>query len=404
MSPLATVLNIAIIVAMLGIVVYWVRRFAVFRGYKDIHGDVLRVAETLKSSPVRERNDVVVAGYVGWLPTVVRFSKALDTPGLHIQMRVPSTFNLSVIPKSTPIAGEGRVLLRSGSTQVDKKFNTRSDDPMEARMLLGTVEAASSLEQLCCSTQNRFSIKDHMMELSEMTIPRFTANHVLDHLHAMNLLANRIKEMPGAAGIRVQRLPATGSGWTIRIALGAGLVCLVVLLFMQPYNQPSASYRLNTEAFASGVAPADAARLQQLNGWHIAGKDDFPGSAVRFLRDHRLTITGRIMGDFGGRGDRADSAYLLVNAQGERRVSMLAGDAVAYDAIFPRVDALARIPKSSVARIKWKIAPQFNPDGDALLVIENADDPTASLVLLRHGTQTYSARPSDFSQIDLALQ
>lgn len=77
---------------------------------------------------------------------------------------------------------------------------------------------------------------------------------------------------------------------------------------------------------------------------------------------------------------------------------------MAYDAIFPRVDALARIPKQSLATIKWKTAPQSDPDGDALLVIQDADDPTASLVLLRHGTDTYSARPLNFSQIDLAPQ
>jgi hypothetical protein len=83
---------------------------------------------------------------------------------------------------------------------------------------------------------------------------------------------------------------------------------------------------------------------------------------------------------------------------------MMAFGNVAYDAIFPRVDALARIPKASIAKIKWKTAPQFSPDGDALLVIQNADDPAASLVLLRHGIQTYSARPADFGQVDLALQ
>ena len=61
MSPLAVVFNIAIIVAIVGIVVYWVRRFAVFRGYKDIQSDVLRVAALLNSQPVRESKDVVVA-------------------------------------------------------------------------------------------------------------------------------------------------------------------------------------------------------------------------------------------------------------------------------------------------------------------------------------------------------
>jgi hypothetical protein len=84
---------------------------------------------------------------------------------------------------------------------------------------------------------------------------------------------------------------------------------------------------------------------------------------------------------------------------------MMAKGLVAYDAIFAQADAMARIPKSSMAKIQWKsAAPQFPPDGDALLVVQNANEPTASVVLLRHGTQTISARPADFNKIDLASQ
>jgi hypothetical protein len=49
-------------------------------------------------------------------------------------------------------------------------------------------------------------------------------------------------------------------------------------------------------------------------------------------------------------------------------------------------------------------APQFPSDGDALLVVQNANDPTASVLLLRHGSQTFSAHPADFNKIDLVAQ
>lgn len=402
MSPQGVVLNIAIIVAIVGIIVYWVRRFAVFRGYKDIQSDVLRVAEFLRTQPARDGNDVVVAGYLGWLPTIVRFSKKLDTPGLHIEMRVPANFGVTIMPKTVALPGEGRVVMRTGSVLLDKRFTARSDEPLEVRMVLGTTEALHSLEQLCCSTQTALSIKNHTMELSELGIPSFTANHVLDHLNAMNVIASRIREMPGASSIRLKRHPEKGSGWTIRIALSLGLLCLVALLFAQPGTRPAAHFNPNTRT--ADIPSEDAARLPQLQGWHLAKADDFSDSGLRFLREHDLPLSGRIAADFAGRGNSLDSAYLLVNSQGSSRVSMLAGGTLAYDAIFPRVDAMARIPKASMAKIKWKTVPQFDADGDALLVIQNTDDPTASLVLLRHGTQTYSAQPADYSQIDLALQ
>jgi hypothetical protein len=185
------------------------------------------------------------------------------------------------------------------------------------------------------------------------------------------------------------------------------LVCLVALLFAQPYSHPAgANASVNPPPqSSSGVLPADAARMQQLEGWHVARADEFSGAALRFLRDHNLPASGRIQGDFAGRGSAADSAYLLVDSTGQRRVSLLAGGAVAYDAIFPRADFLARVSKSNLAKIQWSSqAPQFTADGDALLVVQNANDPTASLVLLRHGTQTYSARPADFTKIDLVSE
>jgi hypothetical protein len=405
MQPLALILNIAIVVGIIGIVVYWVRRFAIFLGYKAIQPDVLQIAELLKTQPVRERSDVVIAGSYGGQPTIVRFSHRVDTPGLDIQMRVPATVNFFLVPK-TMAAGEGRVVVRTGSAALDRRFNARTDHPTEIRMLTAGTTIKASLEQLCCSTQTGLSIQGRVIELSELTIPPFTANHVFDHLQSMLTLADGVRAMPGADRIKVEPLPRQGSSWPVRIALAGGLVCLVALLFAQPYNHPpNANANVSMPAPAPGIAPADAARLQQLQGWHIARRDDFSVSALRFLREHRLEASGHMMSDFGGRGAAVDSAYLLVDANGRKRVSMLAKGVVAYDAIFPQADALARISKMTVAKIQWmSSAPQYPPDGDALLVVQNANDPTASVVLLRHGTQTLSARPADFNKIDLVSQ
>jgi hypothetical protein len=406
MQPLALVLNIAILVGIVGIVVYWVRRFAVFLGYKAIQPDVLQIAALLKAEPIRERSDVVIEGHYGGNPTIVRFSHRVDTPGLDIQMRVPATVNLFLAPKTIVGAKEGRVQIRTGSAALDRRFNASTDHPMEVRMLTAGLAIKNSLEQLCCSTQTGLTIKDRVIELSELTIPPFTANHVFDHLQSMLALAKAIHEMPGADRVKVDPLPRRSSSWPVRVALAGGLLCLVALLFTQPYSHTQgANASINPNAAQSGITPADAARMQQLLGWRVAKADDFSGSGLRFLQEHRLEPAGHIMADFAGRGGAPDSAYLLVDGTGRKRVSMLAKGMVAYDAIFPKVDAVARISKSTVAKIQWMSSgPQYPSDGDALLVIQNANDPTASVVLLRHGTQTLSARPADFNKIDLASQ
>lgn len=406
MQPLALVLNIAILVGIVGIIVYWVRRFAVFLGYKAIQPDVLQIAALLKAEPIRERSDVLIEGRYGGNPTIVRFSHRVDTPGIDIQMRVPATVNFFLVPKTIVAANEGRVQIRTGSAALDRKFNARTDHPVELRMLTAGPAIKSSLEQLCCSTQTGLTIKDRVIELSELTIPPFTANHVFDHLQSMLVLAKAIHEMPGADRIKVDPLPRRGSSWPVRVALAGGLICLVALLFTQPYSHTQgANASINPRASLSGITPADSARLQQVLGWRVAKADDFSGPGLRFLREHQLEPAGHIMADFAGRGATADSAYLLVDSTGRKRVSMLAKGTVAYDAIFPKLDAVARIPKSTVAKIQWMSSgPKYPSDGDALLVIQNANDPTASLVLLRHGTQTLSARPADFNKIDLAFQ
>jgi hypothetical protein len=296
--------------------------------------------------------------------------------------------------------------MRTGSASLDRRFHARTDHPMEFKMLTEGAAMKSSLEQLCCSTQTGLTVRDRLIELSELTIPPFTANHVFDHLQSMLMLAKAIHEMPGADLIKVDPLPRRGSSWPVRIALAGGLICLVALLFTQPYNRvPGASANVNNVAPPSGVAPDDAIRIQQLQGWHAATREDFPAAVQRYLQQRRFEPLGHIMADFGGRGNAIDSAYLLIDASGRKRVTMLAKGAVAYDAIFPKVDFLARISKSTMGKIQWMSSgPPLAPDGDGLLVVQDANDPTASVVLLRHGAQTLSARPADFNKIDLATQ
>lgn len=400
MSPLAIFINIAIVVGIVGIVVYWVRRFAVFRGYKAIEADALRIAEMLKTQPVRDGMDVVIAGNYNNRPTIVQLSNRLDKPGLHIKMRVPATFSLSIMPKSTALAGHGRVLMRTGNANLDRRFNARSDQPLEVRMFLGTAAAVGTLEKVCCSTQTGFTMKNRLMELTELTIPPFTGKHIAGHLEALAALAQRLDDMPGAGEIKIQRLPPQGSSLTIRVTLALGLVALVGLLFIQPYNRPSANADVKPVR-PSGVDSVDTRRIPKLAGWHVAGHDELSGRAVIFLREHNLEIAGHTRGNFSGEPGVPDSAYLLLNDQGQQRVCMLSHGLLIYDAIFPRVDMLLRIPKKQLGKIQWITAPQGPSDGDGLLVVQNADDPTAGLVLLKHGQQTYSARPADFTDIDL---
>lgn len=400
MSPPAIILDVAILVAIIGIVLYWVRRFAVFRGYKDIAAAVQQLASTLKTQAVRENHDVVVAGHFQGRPAIVCFSSGVHAPAFSIELRAPVTVDLLLVPPGD--SKDGRVVMRSGSADLDRKFDARTNTPAEARMFLAEKDVLADLEQLCCSRHTRLSLAAHSIKLSELTIPDPTAAHVIDHLNAMARIADRLEAMPGADQIKVQPLPRRGSSWTIRVTLAAGLVGLVVLLFAQPYNRSSTGQRPNRVPSGAGIPAADAARMQKLEGWRVVGADDFSGLSQWFLRQHDLALAGRVTADFGGHAVQSDSAYLLTNDAGQKRLVMLAGGVAVYDVIFPHADLIAPIPHGNLQEIEWIAAPQVAADGDALLVIQNAEDPTQSVVLLRHGTQTYSARPADFNKIEFA--
>jgi hypothetical protein len=217
----------------------------------------------------------------------------------------------------------------------------------------------------------------------------------------MATLAHRIQKMPGATTINIEPWPRPANSVVIRVSLALGLLALIALLFTQPYSRPAAGGAVASPV-PSGVEAVDVSRLPRLSGWHVAGADDLGGGAAIFLRSHGAPLSGHVRADFAGTGSARDSAYLLLDAAGQHRVSMIAGGQLLYDAIFPNAQALARIPKATLARIQWTTSPQFAADGDGLLVIQNAENPTASLVLLKHGSQIYSARPADYNQIDLS--
>ena len=107
----------------------------------------------------------------------------------------------------------------------ESSTGVRHDVEGIARLVKGTdtLLVADAGEQLCCSTQTGLTLRDRVIELGELTIPPFTANHVFDHLQSMLTLAKAIHEMPGADLIKVDPLPRRGSSWPVRIALAGGL-------------------------------------------------------------------------------------------------------------------------------------------------------------------------------------
>lgn len=398
LSPLAITLAIILGVAILGALIALARNLCRFMGFTQIARDAERIAKSLGGEIFRDGGDLVTSGNMGRLPAVVRFSNKESVPGLNIRVGVPSTFTLWIAPRSAETT-EGRTTLRTGDMIFDSRFVARSDDATQARMFLAMKQVPTCLRQLACSGNSFLALAESALELSELEIPTpATANHVLEHLRSIATLGAALSEMPGADTIVVKPIEKERR-LLGRAAIIVGIVAAISLVVAA--SRPRATVP-KTDAAAveiSGVPPAHASLIVGLSGWHTASSDDFDPNTLAWMRSKGATVSGLISGDFSGQGNDADAAYVLVRADGSRRVLIISNGAVRYDTRFPSLAVAARLRKSRVPGVEWN-GPAPEPiNGDGILMVRNADDPKSGLVIFLSGHRLASGVPVNYQSV-----
>jgi hypothetical protein len=402
--PVALALLILLLVGLVGFIIHTFRRGQTFSGYKELTKDAEQIAKSLGGEIFRDGNDLVISGNYRKMPAIVRFSYDENTPGLNLHGKAKATFTMSVAPKGER-AAEGRVLVRTPDDMFDARFQTRTDHPTQAKMFVGGKLAMQQLQKLCCSSRTFFTITTGAMELSELTIPTpYTGHHVTDHLESMAKLARALEDMPGAETIKVHKLEKEKSN-IIRAAIVVGAIAALITVYAAtrgPREVISVHDLADTEGPPAGMTPIDAAQIHRLQGWRVATAEDFGPTARSWLRDNGQDLSGHLVGDFSGRNVQRDAAYVLANPQGQRRVVLIVDGVNLYDAEYPIIVGMARIPKEAIANINWgKYPPQGTPDGDGLLIIRKREDPASGLVLFANERRVVSAVPVDYTQIRL---
>lgn len=404
LHPVALALLILLVVGLVGFIIHSFRQGKTFSGYQELTKDAEQIAKFLGGEIFRDGNDLVISGNYRKMPAIVRFSYDENTPGLNVNGKAKATFTMSVAPKGER-AAEGRVLVRTPDDMFDARFQTRTDHPTQTKMFVGGKLAMQQLQKLCCSPRTFFTITTGAMELSELTIPTpYTGHHVTDHLESMAKLARALEDMPGAETIKVHKLEKDRSN-IIRAAIVVGIIAAVITVYAAtsgPRDAISVHELADTEAPPAGMMPVDAAQIQRLKDWRVATPADFGPTARFWLRDNGQDLSGRRVGDFSGRNNQRDVAYVLASPQGQRRVILIVDGVNLYDAEYPTIVGMARVPKEAIAGIDWgKYPPQGTPDGDGLLIIRTREDPTAGLVLFVNERRIVSAVPVDYTQIRL---
>ncbi len=409
MNPVVTAVLIVFFVALGGMVFVAARKHSSLSGYEELGADTRALAQILKGEFFRDGGDLVVSGDYGRLPTVIRFSKDENTPGLNIRMSAQANFTLSVVPKGAR-ATEGRVLVKSNDEMFDARFHTRTDHPTQARMMLGSKRVVKDLAKLVCSSNTFFTISTGSLELSELVIPELnTGNHIHDHLKALGRMAEEVAAMPGAEKVKVDRIKTEGNK-VLRLALVMGVVAAVVAVVGAMQAPPTVRATDVGEVALEGVPPLDmplmrGAERKLSDGssrFRLAGEGDFAPAAVAWLRGSRRSASGRVEGDFSGANNGRDASYVLIDQEdGTRRVSLLVGGVNRYDATFPVVALAARVRRGVVGAIQWVGDAPAAPDGDGLLIVRSANDRASGLVLFVKGNRVISAVPRDYESIIL---
>ena len=393
-------------VSLVGVIISLVRRASTFAGYEEYKPEMLKIAKSLRAELFRDSDDVVISGNHKKLPLQVRFSYSETTPGLNIRMQAPVSFTFFAVPKETTVS-EGRVPVRTGDDSFDSRFSARTDHPTQARMLVGNKVMRAQMVQLCCSSKTYFTLTTGNIELSELIIPApHTARHVLDHVEAMSTLAVAVEAIPGADKVKVLPYQREKSSPVVQIAIAIGAVAAMIAIFlMKPQSaEPDLSGVAAAMRTAEGVSAVDMAQIPSVTDWHAAKAEDFDANVASWIRGGGATAAGRVplLIEPGDRPN--DVAYWLINnkdAGGPQRVVVLQNGINIYDAQYPGLVGIARIPFADLANIDWSNKPPTEPTGDGLILLLRSGDSVTGRVFFFKAQRFYSGVPSRYEQVAL---
>ncbi len=207
-------------------------------------------------------------------------------------------------------------------------------------------------------------------------------------------------ERPGEAHLGIATPTATWilENWSALrrpvIVLVASAVLLTLWIAMRGSGDADSAAK---NALPAGVAPEDARRIPRIERTRLATAVDFDPDAISWLRSLDQQPTGKISGFYSG--SKKSSAYILVGKDNERRVVILAGGQLQYNAEYPRVAIAACVPMELARKIKWADAVPPESDGDGLLLVRAADAPASGVVLFLRGSQVLSASPVDYREV-----
>jgi hypothetical protein len=405
LNPVAVSIAIIVAVIFVGAFLAYFRDRKKYEGHQEYAADARALASKLNGESFRDGEDLVINGTTqGQLPVIIRLSFAENTPGLHIRMVAPANFRMFVLPKGAKTT-EGRVQVRTNDESFEARFVTRTDNPMQAKMYLGSKGVLPELGKLGCSSKGFVTFTTGSIEQSEALVPvPNTGQHIQEHLQSMERLAKELARMPFADRVELKPLKRERR-LALKAVIVAGMIAALVGIItaaQQPREIPLPSAGLQAHV-VEGVMPNDAMNMGSLTDWRAATASDLDPDAAAWARGAGQKDAGRLtLNVNGSRHVTKDIAYMLVNEKdGQRRIVLLVDGKSAYDVKYPYLGLLSVIPKGNIGKIQWSSRAPEDPDGDAILLVRKLQDRSSGLVLYFSDGKLVSGVPSDYQSINL---
>ena len=387
-------------------VIAWLRRRAMLKDYQEIADDVRVISKSLKGKIYRKRDDLRLKGRYHRWPVFIKFSNSLQAPGLHIRIPVPTQLTLFLIPRKLQEKNSlGKTVVPTSDPMFDSRFATRSDQPVQARMLISSESVQNHLQRLCCSPSTCVSMTSGKLELTEPLIPEADLeDHVLNHVKSMVKIGAEALKMPGADRSLIKAGDAKPHR-LVWITVTIAILVLVGLFFVNRAIQPQTAKAVLVPA---GILPGDAGLITGVDHWRLAEAQDFDPRGVTWLQSKGKEVTGHLFGRFAGEGFAEESAYVLVSDDRRQpsqvRIILIIGQTVRFDKVYPSIAVMTRVQKTNLETIPWQGTPPFAPsDGDGLLIVSNYDDPkSASIIYIYKKHVLTSGTPVDFHAIPMS--
>jgi hypothetical protein len=320
-------------------------------------------------------------------------------------MQAPVSFTFSVVPKGAR-ATEGRVLVRTGNDMFDAKFNSRTDHPTQAKMLVGGRAALQHLEKLCCSQKTYITLTRGSIEMSELIIPApYTGRHVLDHVESMAIVAKAVSEIPGAESVKVVPYEREKSTPVFRIALVIGAIVAILGVFMiKPGGDTNLKAAAANDKVISieGVDPVEALKMQDVLSWHALRAEEYDPDIAGLVRGVGMEANGRMTLDVDG-DSQQDVAYLMRDTtQDQTRLIIFADGNRVYSSGYSNVVGALPVAKGTFDSISWRVKPPRASANQGIMLFRKKNDQLVPMILYIEGTNVVTGIPANWRDVPLS--